>query len=695
MKGRKGALIRKRDGRLVPFDPEKIVVAIEKAMAATGRPDHDLAVRLGADVVARVRAKHGTSIPGVEDVQDAVERVLVENGLAEVAKAYILYRQRRAEVREAKALIGVRDELKLSVNAVQVLERRYLGRDEQGRIIETPAQMFRRVARAVSKADRRHDPRADLSKVEAQFYGVMAGLHFLPNSPTLMNAGTRLGQLAACFVIPVDDSMRSIFGAIRDMALIHQSGGGTGFSFSRLRPAGDIVRSTKGVASGPISFMRIFDVATEVVKQGGRRRGANMGILSVDHPDIVEFIGAKEKEGALTNFNLSVSVTDDFMKRVEASGEHDLVNPRNGRPAKTVRARDIFDMMVSMAWRTGDPGIIFIDEVNRHNPTPKLGRMESTNPCGEVPLLPYESCTLGSVNLSKVFRKDAVDWDLLSDLVRTGVHLLDNVLDVNRYPIPAASRMASGNRKIGLGVMGFADLLLMLGIPYDTQEALDQADRVMGFIAKEGRAASSELAEVRGAFPNFDQSIWSKGPSLRNATVTTIAPTGTISIIAGTSSGIEPLFGVAFVRRVMNTQLVEVNPVFEKVAKAEGFYSRDLMARIARVGTIGSIPGVPERVRRLFVTAFEIAPEWHVKMQATFQRHVDNAVSKTVNLPHDASLDDVRTVFQTAHRLKCKGITVYRYGSRAEQVLYTGGGREVSSADSEYSGGCPTGECPF
>jgi len=695
MKGRKGALIRKRDGRLVPFDPDKIVLAIEKAMAATGRPDHDLAVRLGADVVARVRAKHGTSIPGVEDVQDAVERVLVENGLAEVAKAYILYRQRRAEVREAKALIGVRDELKLSVNAVQVLERRYLARDEEGRIIETPAQMFRRVARAVSKADRRHDPRADLSKVEAQFYGAMAGLHFLPNSPTLMNAGTRLGQLAACFVIPVDDSMRSIFGAIRDMALIHQSGGGTGFSFSRLRPAGDIVRSTKGVASGPISFMRIFDVATEVVKQGGRRRGANMGILSVDHPDIVEFIGAKEKEGALTNFNLSVSVTDEFMRKVEAGGEHDLVNPRNGQPVKTVRARDIFDMMVSMAWRTGDPGIIFIDEVNRHNPTPTLGGMESTNPCGEVPLLPYESCTLGSVNLSRAFRKDGVDWDLLSDLVRTGVHFLDNVLDINRYPVPAASRMAGGNRKIGLGVMGFADLLLKLGIPYDTQDALDQADGIMGFIAKEGRAASNELAEVRGAFPNFDESIWSRGPPLRNATVTTIAPTGTISIIAGTSSGIEPLFGVAFVRRVMNTQLIEVNPVFEEVARAEGFYSRDMMARIARVGVIGSMPEVPERVRRLFVTAFEIAPQWHVKMQAAFQRHVDNAVSKTVNLPQGASLDDVRTIFQTAHRLKCKGITVYRYGSRAEQVLYTGGGRGISSADAEYSGGCPTGECPF
>lgn len=695
MRTKKGALIRKRDGRLVPFDPARIVGAIQKAMAATGRKDLDLAKSLGAEVVARVQAEHKLSIPGVEDVQDIVERVLMERGLAEVAKAYILYRHRRAEIREAKALMGVSDELKLSVNAVHVLERRYLARDEEGRVIETPAQMFRRVAKAVSKADRLYQPRADLSKVEQKFYSAMAGLYFLPNSPTLMNAGTRLGQLAACFVIPVEDSMKSIFGAVRDMALIHQSGGGTGFSFSKLRPAGDIVRSTKGVASGPISFMRIFDVATEVVKQGGRRRGANMGILSVDHPDIVEFIGAKAKEGALTNFNLSVSVTDEFMRKVQNGDEYPLVNPRNGREVKTVRARDIFDMIVSMAWRTGDPGMVFIDEINRHNPTPELGRIEATNPCGEVPLLPYESCTLGSINLSKVHRKDGIDWDLLGELVRTAVHFLDNVLDINRYPIPAASRMAKGNRKIGLGVMGFADLLLKLGIPYDTSEALDQADRIMGFIAEEGRDASRELAEARGAFPNFDASIYSRGPPLRNATVTTIAPTGTISIIAGTSSGIEPLFGVAFVRRVMNTQLVEVNPVFEEVAKAEGFYSRDLMARIARVGTVGSIREVPERFRRLFVTAFEIAPEWHVKMQAAFQRHVDNAVSKTVNLPQDASLDDVRTVFQMAHRLKCKGITVYRYGSRAEQVLYTGGGREVSSADSEYSGGCPTGECPF
>ncbi len=688
-------LIRKRDGRLVSFDDERIIVAIEKAMSATGRRDPALARAMGARVVASIRTRFPEKPPGVEDVQDAVEQVLVENGLADVAKAYIIYRQRRADVRQAKALMGVRDELKLSVNAASVLERRYLRRDEEGHIVETPLQMFKRVAKAISKPDRRYDPNADLLEVEREFLRAMTGLYFLPNSPTLMNAGTRLGQLAACFVIPVEDSIRSIFGAIRDMALIHQSGGGTGFSFSRLRPAGDIVRSTKGIASGPISFMNIFDVATEVVKQGGRRRGANMGILSVDHPDIVEFIGAKEREGVLSNFNLSVAVTDSFMLKVEKDEEYDLINPRTQRCVKSVRARDIFDMMVAMAWKTGDPGVIFTDEINRHNPTPELGRIESTNPCGEVPLLPYESCTLGSLNLSKCLHEDDIDWEFLGQLVRTAVHFLDNVLDSNRYPIAAAAQVSKGNRKIGLGVMGFAELLVRMGIPYDSREALDQADKIMGFIGVEGRRASEELAQTRGAFPNFAKSVWADGRPVRNATVTTIAPTGTISIIAGTSSGIEPLFAVAYLRRVMDTRMVEVNPVFEEMARKEGFYSNELMAKIARVGNLASVPGVPERFRSLFVTAFEISPEHHVAMQAAFQRHVDNAVSKTVNLPHDAGLEDVRKVFQAAHGLGCKGVTVYRTGSRAEQVLYVGQNREIPSADSEYSGGCPKDYCPF
>ncbi len=685
--------IRKRDGSLVPFEAGKITRAIEKAMASVGGDDPGLARDLSDEVVDRVKSRFPDSVPGVEDVQDEVERVLMAGGLPEVAKAYILYRQRRTDVREAKALLGIQDDLKLSVNAVKVLETRYLRRDDRGRVVETPARMFNRVANEVAKADSRYGPEGR-SGTEERFLKAMLGLYFLPNSPTLMNAGTSLGQLSACYVVPVEDSMRSIFTAIRDMSLIHQSGGGTGFSFSKLRPAGDLVRSTKGIASGPVSFMRVFDVATDVVKQGGRRRGANMGILSVNHPDIVRFITAKESEGALTNFNLSVAVTDDFMCRVKQDREHDLVNPRNGEVTESVRARDIFDLIVSMAWRTGDPGIVFMDEINRHNPTPELGRIEATNPCGEVPLLPYESCTLGSINLSKVVKRGEVDTELLRNLTRTGVQFLDNVLDINQYPVRRAAEMAAGNRKIGLGVMGFAEMLIKLGIPYDSTEGARRAEETMRTISEEAERTSEELAEERGAFPNFDASIYSGGPLRRNATVTTIAPTGTISIIAGTSSGIEPLFAVAFVRNVMDTQLLEANSVFERMAREEGFYSKKLMNEIARSGSVQGMDEVPEGIRRLFVTASEIEPRWHVEMQAAFQKHVENAVSKTVNLPQRASLADVREVFDMAHRLKCKGVTVYRYGSRQEQVLYRGEG-PAKAADSEYSGGCPTEECWF
>ncbi len=692
--GKKPHMIRKRDGRFVSFRTEKVREAISKAMNAVDKADAKLAARLAEEVSERIESRFSGAIPGVEDVQDEVEQVLISSNLPKVAKAYILYRQRRTDVREAKSLIGIEDELKLSVNAVRVLERRYLRRDDKGTVVETPGQMFRRVAKAVARADRRYGRARRASETERDFLEVMRGLYFLPNSPTLMNAGTRLGQLSACFVVPVGDSMRSIFTAIRDMSLIHQSGGGTGFSFSKLRPAGDIVRSTKGIASGPVSFMKVFDVATDVVKQGGRRRGANMGILSVDHPDIVRFITAKESEGVLTNFNLSVAVTDDFMAEVERDAEHALLNPRNGEVTDLVRARDVFDLMVSMAWRTGDPGIVFIDEINRHNPTPEIGRIEATNPCGEVPLLPYESCTLGSINLSKVVERGEVNTELLCHLARTGLHFLDNVLDVNKYPVSRAAKMARANRKVGLGVMGLAEMLIKLGIRYDSTEALREAEKTMRLISEWARAESAELAEERGAFPNFDRSVLSKGPEMRNATVTTIAPTGSISIIAGTSSGIEPLFAVAFVRRVMDTQMVEVNPAFERIAREEGFHSQAMMTKIARAGSVAGMGGIPHRIQELFVTASEIEPSWHVKMQAVFQKCVDNAVSKTVNLPQEASLDSVRKVFNMAHRLKCKGVTVYRYGSRSEQVLYKGE-VQASTMESEYSGGCPTEECPF
>jgi len=694
--------IRKRDGRIVDFDPRRIENAILKALVATEHGDGDLARKLAEEVVAKVEANFAHTIPGVEDVQNIVEKTLMEHGLYEVAKAYILYRAERAKVREAKKFLGVGyDELKLTVNAIEVLRRRYLLRDEAGRLLETPADMFKRVAHNVAIAEKAYG--GDVKAVEERFLEMMRKLEFLPNSPTLMNAGTRLGQLSACFVIPVHDTIEGIFDALKAMAIVQKSGGGTGFSFSRLRPEGDIVRSTMGVASGPVSFMRIFDVATDVIKQGGKRRGANMGVLRVDHPDIEKFIMAKSEEEAFRNFNLSVAITDAFMEAVEKDEEFDLVNPRTGEVWRTVMARDIFDLACFMAWKVGDPGVLFIDEINRYNPTPSLGEIEATNPCGEQPLLPYESCNLGSIALPRMMKGNEVDWDKLAETVRWAVRFLDDVIDVNKFPLPEIGEATLRTRKIGLGIMGFAELLLRMEVPYASKEALKIAEEIMSFITREAREASAELGQERGPFPAFEESVWaSKFDALRNATVTTIAPTGTISIIAGTTSGIEPLFAVCYVRQVMGgVRLIEVNPVFEEVARARGFYSRSLLLEIAKKGSIQDIPGIPDDVKEVFLTALDIEPEWHVRMQAAFQKYTDNAVSKTVNLPHDATVSDVKKVFKLAYELKCKGITVYRYGSRKEQVLYIGVKPEELEkyviVDSEYAGGCPTrvphGEC--
>jgi len=697
--------IVKRDGRLEKFQPEKIALAIGKALKASGQFREGLADELAAEVVEIVLNRFKQMPPKVEDVQDIVEHVLMKAGLQDTAKAYILYRERRAELRSVKRFIGVEDDLKLGVNAISVLKRRYLLKDKNGEVVETPSQLFRRAARAVAAADKIYNPDADVSEAEEEFYQMMAGLEFLPNSPTLMNAGTDIGQLSACFVIPVPDSMRGIFTALRDMALIHQSGGGTGFSFSRLRPKGDLVKSTMGIASGPVSFMKIFDEATNTIKQGGRRRGANMGILRVDHPDILEFITAKTTPGVLDNFNISVAVMDAFMEAVQRGGEYNLINPRTGRPVKQLKAREVFDLIVATAWQTGDPGLVFLDTINKANPTPALGDIESTNPCGEVPLLPYESCNLGSINLAKMVDGSGVNFEKLRKVVRSAVHFLDNVIDVSRYPLREISKITRANRKIGLGVMGFADMLVRLGIPYNSEEALALGEQIMKFINDEAVKMSEELAARRGAFANFAGSLWDKNGAKqrRNAAVTSVAPTGTISIIAGTSSGIEPLFAIAFVREVMEgTRLLEVNSEFERIAAERGFYSRDLMMEIARRGSVQGMENVPSDVQKVFVTAMDISPEWHVRMQAAFQKHVDNAVAKTVNLPKDASPDDVRRVYLMAYELGCKGITVYRYGSKPEQVLYVGsvlareiGGDEHVAAASEFSGGCPSGTCPF
>lgn len=992
-------LIRKRDGRVERFDPKKIANAIMKALKVVrGTEDYELAWKIATSVVNQVEDEFDGRIPTVENVQDVVERNLIEFGLADVAKAYILYRAERAKVRDVKYFLGVKDDLKLSTNAVKVLQKRYLMRDKKGRMLETPSQMFRRVAKVIANVDRKIYGLPDADEFEEKAYRSMRSLEFLPNSPTLMNTGTPLGQLSACFVIPVEDSIEGIYDALKAQAIIHKTGGGciaegsriyttnrglqkvedlyspfrskeevvrencwvvdvrgggiktfyydekrgefrlgdvthlwryelngedtytvlmlngvrirtsawhpflvlkdgriverradelregdllivpgpsilkkwpfkgynsfnglkldgklaellgraiaggdisdrrisklrlkgripeeitksppsvirafmsgiiesansiedgkvrielkdgelakdiaslaslmglrvkcrigdkheltierplfetqdvkeleagpilarvekvgrdgrggtfydltvdggnnylagefglavvhnTGFDFSNLRPKGDYVSTTGGSASGPVTFMRIFDESTNVIKQGGRRRGANMGVLRVDHPDIIDFITAKSKESYLDNFNISVAVTDKFMKAVENDEKYPLINPRNGEVVKELRARDVFDLIAFMAWKVGDPGLLFIDEINRHNPI--LGtRIEATNPCGEQPLLPYESCNLGSVNLAKFVVDKDLDWDRLRDIVRFAVRFLDNVIDANKYPLKRVEEVTKSNRKIGLGVMGFAEALAKLEVPYDSEEGLRWAERIISFIEEEGHKDSQELGELKGSFSNFDRSVWKREryKVMRNATVTTIAPTGTISIIADCSSGIEPFFSIAYVRNVLEgARLIEVNKVFEEYAKKEDFYSSRLIMEIAKTGSVQGLKEVPDRLKRMFRNALEIESEWHVRMQAAFQKYVDNAVSKTVNLRHDAIPDDVKKVFKLAYKLKCKGVTVYRYGSKKNQVLTIGGIDSLGlenfvAVDSEYSGGCFGAYCTY
>lgn len=573
--------------------------------------------------------------------------------------------------------------LPLSKNATTVLAKRYLKRDSSGNTTETAADMFRRVAKTIDSVEPKLKG-SKKQKYEDQYYRMMTELDFLPNSPTLMNAGRELGQLSACFVLPVGDSMESIFEAIKNTALIHKSGGGTGFSFTNIRPANDEVQSTSGVSSGPLSFMRVFDAATETIKQGGTRRGANMGILRVDHPDIMDFIMAKRDQTVLTNFNISVGITEAFMEAVEKGEDYDIINPRTGNVVKQLNATKVFNQIVDMAWSNGEPGIIFLDRLNRDNPTPHIGEFESTNPCGEQPLLPYESCNLGSLNLANMIKEDDVDWAKLEATVRLSTRFLDNVIEANKYPLPEIDEMTRANRKIGLGVMGWADMLILLGIPYNSKDAIVLGEKVMKFINDKSHEESVQLAVERGAFPNFKGSTYDKPgfEPIRNATCTTIAPTGTISIIANCSSGVEPLFAVSYIRQVLdNNKLIEVHPIFEKIAKERGFYSEELMQEIAEKGTVHGIDTVPEDIRRIFVTSHDITPKDHVLMQAAFQRHTDNAVSKTVNFCHDATLEDVSTVYLLAYKEGCKGVTIYRDGSRDMQVLSVGTKEEEHPED--------------
>ena len=678
-----------RKKQLTSLDRNQIVQAIFADAESIGLRDRDKIEWLTTQVIERI--EQSRPLPGMEHLvpkHRLQKRSPTDTEIQAMIKEILITTEptKREEVPpEMKSTTIVKPKgqftpsINLNDNALQVLEKRYLKKDKQGQVTETPEEMFRRVAQAIASAELSYNSKADVAARGEEFYQLMANLEFLPNSPTLMNAGRELGQLSACFVLPIEDSMESIFNAVKYTALIHKSGGGTGFSFSRLRPETDRVGSTGGVASGPVSFMRAFDTATDVIKQGGMRRGANMAILNVAHPDIMKFIDAKNDPTAFTNFNLSVAISREFMEAVKASTNYNLINPHNKEVTGKLNAKKVFDQTVTMAWKTGDPGIVFIDRINQDNPTPNLGYIESTNPCGEQPLLPYESCNLGSINLSRMLQDKngtvEIDNPRLTATVKLAVRFLDNVIDVNKFPLPEIAEMTRKTRKIGLGVMGFADMLIKLGIPYDSEEALQTAYTVMHFINETAYQASVELAKERGSFPAFNDSIYDvpDAPQIRNASCTTIAPTGTLSILAGCSSGIEPLFALSYTRNILDgAQLVEVNPYFETAAKNEGFYSEELMQNLANGAHLSDIDSVPEKIKRLFVTAHEINPEGHVRMQAAFQKSTHNAVSKTVNFPREATEEDIAKVYMLAYEEGLKGITIYRDRSRETQVLSTG-----------------------
>ncbi|HIH13556.1 TPA: adenosylcobalamin-dependent ribonucleoside-diphosphate reductase [Candidatus Woesearchaeota archaeon] len=674
--------ITKRDGRSVDFSIEKITESIFRAAESVGGKDRELAAQLAQETVELLQKEYKKNITA-ENVQNAVEKILIEKGHAKTAKAYILYYHTKGEEQKRRILIlgetNFDDNLNFSNEALKILERRYLLKDSNGNTIETPKAMLQRVAKNIAHADTLYQKsKEEVQKTEDEFYQIMAELRFLPNSPTLMNANTKSQQLSSCFVLPIEDTMESIFGTLRDAALIHQRGSGTGFSFSRLRPKGDAVQTNQGVASGPVAFMKVYDSALEVIKQGGIRPGANMAVLRVDHPDIIRFIESKGNRKVLKNFNISVAVTDNFMRAVTEDREYYLTNPKNEKYVGRLRARDVFSMITQNAWKTGDPGLIFIDEINRKHPAKHLGEIETTNQCGEAPLLPYEGCVLGSINLNQVLNtaRNDVEWDQLRTTVRTAVHFLDNVIDMNSYPKPEIEKQTKLTRKFGLGIMGLADILLKLKIKYDSDTALELAEKIISFIKEAAYEKSAELANQRGACAAWEGSDHQKaGRKMRNMSCLSIAPTGTISILADASSGCEPHFAISFQKTVLgDNEIVYLNEEFERIAHERGFYGPELIRKIARLGSIQSCKEIPKDVRDIFVTAQDISPEWHIKMQATLQKNVDNSISKTINFPATAAIKDVEEAYMLAWKAKCKGITIYRDGSYEDQVINIGEG---------------------
>ncbi|NMC35888.1 adenosylcobalamin-dependent ribonucleoside-diphosphate reductase [Candidatus Beckwithbacteria bacterium] len=682
--------IIKRDGRKVNFDPKKITRAITKAFTGSreiksSKKIADEAQRLTPIAVDLFTKLVNGNEPTVETMQDVVEQVLMAAGHYKTAKAYILYRAEHAEEREAKSVIGVEDDIGMSLNQLKVLERRYLRHDEEGKVVETPKQLFRRVAKAIA-ANEKDDKQKEY---EQKFFEIISQFEFLPAGGYFRGAGNK-GLLANCFVLPVEDDMEAIFDAVKWMSLVHQKGGGTGFNFSKLRPAGDYVISSGGYSTGPISFMKVFDAATRQVMQGGFKQGANMGILNVDHPDIFDFITCKTEESEINNFNISVGVSDAFMTAVDKDKDFDLVNPRTGEVVQTVSARALFSQIVTLAWRTGDPGVVFLDTINKHNPLlDTLGPMIATNPCGEQPLHPFDVCNLGSINLSKFVKQNtsqlSVDWQHLEEVVRLAVRFLDNGVDISIYPIPQIEAMAKANRRIGLGVMGWADMLYQLEIAYNSQEAYDLAAKIAKFIYSVSHHASELLAKEKGNFPNYPGSSYDqRGIAQRNVAITTIAPTGTISMVAECSSGIEPTFALSFVKNVVDDQgLIYVNPYFEKVLEekiTDEEQRQDIIDEVAKSGSCQDIDTLPKKLREIFVTAHDLSWEDHVAMQAAWQSWTDNAVSKTINFPHDAPLEDVEQAYLKAWKLGCKGITIYRDGSKSVQVLQTKKSKKVKKA---------------